>query len=137
MTRSTPGRWRAHSSATRRLHAQAGQRVEGGEGLVEQQQLRLADQRPRQGHPLGLATRERAGPGVGVAASPTSRRAVTAALRGPGTWKTQHHVAPDPLGGHQTGSWNTTVRTSGTRTLAGVGRVEPGQNAQQRRLAAA
>ena len=44
------------------VHADAGQGVEGAEGLVQQQQLRLAHQRPGQGHPLGLAPREGLGP---------------------------------------------------------------------------
>ena len=48
------------------LHLEAGQGVEGGEGLVEQEELRLAHEGPGQGHPLGLAAREGAGPGVGL-----------------------------------------------------------------------
>ncbi len=55
------------------LHAQAGQRVEGGEGLVEEQELGFANEGPGQGHALGLATRQRAGPGIGSPSRPTSR----------------------------------------------------------------
>ncbi len=49
-----------------RLHPQPGEGVEGGEGLVQEEQPRLADQRPSQGHPLGLTSRQGARPGVGV-----------------------------------------------------------------------
>ncbi len=48
------------------LHAEAGQGVEGGERLVEEQELGLAHQRPGQRDPLGLSAREGAGPGVGM-----------------------------------------------------------------------
>ncbi len=48
------------------LHLEAGQRVECGEGLVEQEEPGFARQGPGQGHALGLAARQRAGPGVGT-----------------------------------------------------------------------
>jgi hypothetical protein len=46
------------------VHAQAREGVERSEGFVEQEQLRLAHERARQGHPLLLATRELARPGL-------------------------------------------------------------------------
>ena len=45
----------------------AGGRVQGGQGLVQQQQPRLPDHRPGQRHPLGLAAGQGPGPGPGVA----------------------------------------------------------------------
>ena len=121
------------------LHAQAGQSVEGGEGFVEQEQLRLAHQGPGQGHPLGLATRERARPGVGLWGQARllggrSRRAPRVAwARGrPRTTLRQTRWEAT-----RRGSWKTTVRTSGTRTSPALAVLEPGQNAQERGLAAA
>ena len=44
----------------------AGGRVEGGQGLVQQQQPRLPDHGPGQRDPLGLAAGQGPGPGAGV-----------------------------------------------------------------------
>ncbi len=45
------------------VHLDPGEGVEGAEGLVEQQQLRIADEGSGEGNPLGLAAREGDGPG--------------------------------------------------------------------------
>ena len=46
------------------LHLEAGARVEGRERLVEQQQGRIARQRPPERHPLGLPPGQVGGPAV-------------------------------------------------------------------------
>ena len=56
------------------VHPHPGQGVEGAERLVEQQQLGLADQRPGQRRPLGLAARQGLGPVVLVAGQARPRR---------------------------------------------------------------
>ena len=65
-----------------RLHLEAGEGVEGGERLVEQEELWLSDQGPGQGDALGLAAREGAGPGVGVALQPDFTERGDGALHG-------------------------------------------------------
>ena len=60
----------APEGADQRLHAQAGEGVKRTERLVEQQHGRVARQRAGEGHALGLASRERVGPGVGVGLEP-------------------------------------------------------------------
>ena len=50
-----------------RVHAEARERVERAERLVEQQQPRLADERAGERDALGLAARQRARPRVGAA----------------------------------------------------------------------
>ncbi len=89
------------------VHPQPRERVERAEGLVEQQQPRLADEGPSQRHALGLAAGQRSRPGVGACGDPDlleradrvgldrlraearsgrcARRASTAAGGGPGT----------------------------------------------------
>jgi hypothetical protein len=49
-----------------RVHGEPGQGVQGTERLVEQQQVRLANQRSGKGDTLCLAAGQRAWPGVGV-----------------------------------------------------------------------
>ena len=48
---TVPGAELAHEC----VHPQPGERVERAEGLVQQQQVGFADERPGQGHSLGLA----------------------------------------------------------------------------------
>ena len=66
VTRRTPGWWRCAQLGHQALHAEAGEGVERGERLVEQQELGLADEGPCQRHPLRFAAREGAGPGIGL-----------------------------------------------------------------------
>src|SRR5207302_802971 len=47
------------------LHAHARERVEGPQGLVEEKNLGMIDQRPRQSDPLGHAAGQMVGEGVG------------------------------------------------------------------------
>ena len=118
------------------LHAQTGQGVERGERLVEEEQLGLAHQGAGQGDPLRLAARERARPGVGLRGEPDLLERRGGSLpRGLGTWKTQDHVAPDPLGGHQAGLLEDDGAHLWHEHVTCPRRVEPGQNTQQRGLA--
>ena len=52
------------------LHLDPGEGVEGGERLVEQQQLGLAHQGAGERHPLRLAARQGGRPGAGVVGEP-------------------------------------------------------------------
>ncbi len=61
--------------AEQAVHLQPRERVERAERLVEQQQLRLAHERPGQCDALRLAARQGDGPGVGVARRARLRRA--------------------------------------------------------------
>ena len=49
-----------------RAHGKPGQRIQRPEGLIEQQQLGLGHQRPRQRYPLCLAARQRQRPRLGM-----------------------------------------------------------------------
>src|SRR5882757_528504 len=53
-----------HQFTDERVHADAGQRIQRGKGLVEQQKLGLLNQRTRQGYALRLSAREVARPVV-------------------------------------------------------------------------
>ncbi len=55
VTSTTAGWWRWQSSHDERVHADAGERIEGAEWLVEQQQFGLAHEGAGQRDPLGLA----------------------------------------------------------------------------------
>ena len=60
----------------------AGAGIERGQGLVEEQRLRADGESARDGHPLALAARQRARPGVRPGGEPEAARAAPA--RGPG-----------------------------------------------------
>ena len=62
------------------LHLFAHLLVQGAEGFIQQQHLRLQDQRPGQRHPLALTTRQGMGGAVAVAAKPDHRQRLGDAL---------------------------------------------------------
>ena len=119
MTSSTAGWWRAQSCCTRRVHPDAGERVERAERLVEQQQLGLADERPGERGPLRLAARQRLGPVVLVAVEPDlgERRAARAAAASRPR-RPSMTLSSTAAHGSSRGSWNTTdagARARGSR----------------------
>ena len=98
-------------------HLDAGQRVERGERLVEQEQLWLSHQGPGERDPLRLPARERRRPCLLPLAQPDlvergTRRGTRSA---PPFWPTTtlRHTFCD---GTSRGSWKTTVRAGGTHT---------------------
>ena len=90
------------------VQLQPGQRVEGAERLVEQHHLRVAGQRPGEGHPLALAARQpaRVAAGEGVGVEPDQRQHLAAARQPPlarpaEELRHQLHVARHPPVGDQ------------------------------------
>ena len=99
----------------------------------------IAHQRPGQRHPLRLTTGERRRPGVGVLGeadlgSAVARHALLPSVRAGSPARTLRHTRFDVT---SRGSWNTTVRRSGTHTSPPSGVSMPARILQQRRLAAA
>ena len=98
------------------VHADPGQGVEGAERLVEQQQLRLADQRPGQRRALRLAAGQRLGPVVLVAGEADLDAALArprSAARVP-CWP-RITLSSTLAQGSSRGSWKTTERRPGTK----------------------
>ena len=80
VTKTTVQRWRRHSAQQILVELEAGDLVERGEGLVEQQQPRLGDQRARDRDAHAHAARKLAR--IGTARSPASPTAASiAAMR--------------------------------------------------------
>ena len=130
--------WRSHSGRSRPVHLDPGQGVERAEGLVHQEQLGLAAERPGQRDPLGLAARERLGPGAARgrrAPPPRARRA--ARSRPPAPLQPEGHVLGDPGPRQQPGVLEHDGGPGRHPELAAELGVEPGEDAQQRALAAA
>ncbi len=119
------------------VHLDPGQCVEGGERLVEQQQFRLADQRPGEGDPLRLPTGEGDRPRLEMATEADLRQRGGGLLLSLAPRQPDRDVAPDPFPRQQP------VLLEHHRPLrrhvdcAGVGLVEAGEGPQQGGLAAA
>ena len=135
------------------LHLLAQLQVEGAERLVEQQHLGPVDDRPRQRHPLALATGELARPAPGVVGQPHHLQRLVAAS---GPLGPVHPGHPQPVGdvvadGHvreqgvvlEDGVDRTVIRRHAADLLAGeferaaAGVLEAGDHPQRRRLARA
>ena len=92
------------------VHGDRGQRVQRAERLVQQEQAGLADQRPGQGRPLGLA----AGQGQRPGARPGRPGRPRPARRGPPpsgspARSPRHTLAQTRRQGSSRGSWNATA----------------------------
>ena len=114
VTSRTPGRCSCQRGSTRSCARAPGEGVEGAEGLVEQQQVGRAVERPRHADALCLAAREAASATPSPCPRARPRRARRARpLPGAGPTVLEHDVLPDPLGQDQPGSWNTTEVRAG------------------------
>ena len=124
--------------------------VQGAERLVEQQDLRVVDQRPGQGRPLGHAAGELVRVGVGEGLEADQAQELVRPRGGARGARRGRPGRPRCCGGrvsqgNRLGSWNISPRSAlgaGDRLVADAqlarGRhVEPGDQAQERRLAAA
>lgn len=118
------------------VHLQPGQRVQGGERLVQQQQFGLPHQGPGEGDPLGLAAGERGGPGLGVPFQ-THFGERPQPVRRTGSGQGDGHVGEDLLGRYEAGFLEDDRAALGHQHLSPVGPVQRPEDAQQRRLAAA
>ncbi len=118
------------------LRLDPGQCVQRAERLVEQQQIRVAHQRPRQRRPLRLAPGERLGPGIRPVIEPHLRQRPFG--RGPfgTTGKPQQDVPPDPLPRHQSRCLERHRLAPRDPHLAPDLPIQPGQHPQQGRLPA-
>ena len=126
------------------VHLHAGQRVEGAERLVEEEQPRPADQGAGQGHALPLPAGEHRRPVAGpvgeadVGQRPLGPPAPARVPRDP-------HVAHHPLPGqqprvleqHAHAGRQADDRLAVEQQPAGGRRLQPGEQAQERALAAA
>ena len=133
------------------LHAQLG--VQVGQRLVKQEELRLARQRPPHGHALALAARELAGPAVQQVADLQHGRHFVDALLALGLGHLAHLQRKADVVGHAHGGvervalehhGNVAVtRGHAHHVLAADahfalgGRIQPGNDVEQRGLAAA
>ena len=120
-----------HRAGHQALHAEAGQGVERGERLVEQQELRLADEGPGQGDPLRLSARKGSGPRVGLGLDPTSRSALEARSRVASRGEPDDDIAPDAHGGDEPRLLVDDGADLGDEDLTAAGDFEPGQYAEQ------
>ena len=141
VTSRTASEWRSPQLDRPAVHLDPGQRVQRAERLVEQQQVGLADQRPGQRDPLGLAAGQRQRPGVALLGEAdlrrASRRPARARLRARAALSSASAtLSRDPRHGSSRGSWKATDVRPVDLDLAGGRRVEAGQAAQQRGLAA-
>ena len=133
------------------LHGDARQRVELAERLVEHEDFRIVDQRARQRDALRHAARELVRIGVAEAGQARRdraphRRAAAGSSGCPAPPGRARHCPRPMRHGNSVGSWNTTTRDGcGPRdadrrpraTLPARGGFQPGDQPQQRRLAAA
>ena len=123
------------------VHRDAGQRVEGAERLVEQQQLGAADERTCQRGALGLAAGERERPGLGALGQPDLVERGERGLARVGAVQAERDVVGDAAPGQQArllegdGHRARHVHLAGHPVAAGV--VEAGEHPQQRALARA
>src|SRR5690606_25782269 len=87
------------------LHAQPGERIERGEGLIEEEHIRLCSQATREPHALGHAAGELVRPGIGALAQPDlgeeSRDAVGLRALALATARTERDVAGNGSPGQQ------------------------------------
>ncbi len=119
-----------------RMHPDAGQRVQRGKRLVQQQQARRADQGAGQRRPLRLAAREGQRPGIPMPAQADLLKRRLGTSLGARVGQPKHHVLPHRRPGQQPRLLEHDgrgTRHRDHRTLRH--RVQPGQGAQQRRLA--
>ncbi|MNF93199.1 hypothetical protein D3C84_758670 [compost metagenome] len=83
------------------LHFNAGQGIQGAQRLIQQQQARLVDQRPGQGHPLLLPAGQRCRPFVGAIRQPYGVQSVQRSLA-PVALEAEANVVDHFLPGQQT-----------------------------------
>ena len=139
VTSSVAGWCRGTEVADELLHAQPGERVERGERLVEQEQLRIAHQRARQRDPLRLTARQRGRPRVRLArrARPRAARPTARARPSVRGRRARRDVPDHALGVHQPRLLEHDRAPFRHPHVARVGGVDAGQDPEQRRLAAA
>jgi hypothetical protein len=114
------------------LHPEAGQGVEGGERLVEKQELGFADEGPCQRHSLRLATRKGAGPGVSLRLETDLAQGADGSLTCRlVAGEADDDIAPDAHGGHQSRLLVDDGAHLGDEDLAPAGDFEPGEDAEQ------
>ncbi len=120
------------------LHLEPGQRIERCEGLVEEQQLRLANQRAGERCALRFAARERRRPSIGaVREIDFGERCFGARACRCCTVEADDDILPDLLRLDEPRFLEHHRAGLGHPGFAVIGRVEAGKDAQQRRLAAA
>ncbi|MNP41326.1 hypothetical protein D3C76_1350210 [compost metagenome] len=126
------------------LHLDTGQCIQRTERFVQQQQARLVNQRPGQGHTLLLATRQSRRPFIGAVGQANGLQRFQR-TRAPVARQAQANVVDHLLPWqqarvleHQAGFFTGLLQRRGTgQQLACSGLVETGQQAQQGALAAA
>ncbi len=117
------------------VHLEPGEGVERPEGLVEQEEGRVADQGPGQGDALGLAPREGLGPHVLVAGEADLGERPPAGLAGLTAVLAQDDVVEHRAPWQEAGVLEHDGPSLRHPDLALGAPVEPGEDAQERRLA--
>ena len=121
----------------------AGHGVEGAEGLVHQQDVGVLGEGPGEGDALAHAARQLVGALVGEAREVHQSRAarrpgrVAPAGRTPRSLRASSTFPPTVSHGNSAASWNISAVRPGDVDLAAGGGVEPGDQVEQRALAAA
>ena len=119
------------------MHPQPGDRVQRGERLVEQHQLRLRDQRAGQRDPLRLSTGKLLGPSLFAARQVYLRERLARPLVGIGAAQAQCDVAQNTLPRQQSVALEHDRALGGHLDAAAVGIIQACQQPQQGALAAA
>ena len=120
-----------------RLHLQSGERVQGAERLVEQQQIRFTDQGASDRDSLGLPTGQLRGPRALAAGEAHLRQRRRRALPYARPGHAERDVLRDPLPWQQPVLLEDDRQAAGHPPVAGRVRVEAGEDAQQCGLARA
>ena len=125
--------------AQQRVHPDPGQRVEGAERLVGEQELGVADERAGQRRALLLTAGELVGPGLLAAGEADLGERLHAALGGVGRTQAEGDVVEDALPRQQPGVLEDDRHLLRDLDAAGAGdaAVEAGERAQQGALARA
>jgi hypothetical protein len=119
------------------VHTDAGQRVQGTERLVEEEEFGLADEGAGQRGPLGLASRDGGGPGAFMRGEADLGEGGAAALVGAVPGEADHHVVEHPFPGLEPWVLKDHGAAPRHQQLPADLRVEPRHGTQQRGLAGA
>ena len=119
------------------VHPDPGDRVQRGERLVEQDQLRFGHQGARQRHALRLTARKLFGPGLFAIGKMDVGQRFASPLFGIRSPQSQGDVAKNALPRQQPVALEHDRTLGGNLDAAAVGPVQAGEQSQQRALAAA